>query len=392
MDVKKLVITTAILAAVGSATVLDGVSGLGLGTNPAFPAIWKSEKRVDAGFNLLGKTKSDDKVLKDDDSVTVKDLETSLSGFWASYTDSFQDYWYSVSYSNASGALGGTKTTSYTGSDKNTKTSTGLSTEEDTGYGISFALARDFAEFGGFTGGVQLGVNVDGKKTVSQTKPINGKTQELISKTASDPYLTVALGLVKDIDASSKVLFGQTLGTRKNVKTLDQEANKAYKDALGSFDQKDLEDLGYDTEYSPAETAIGYVYKINDALELGATYTRNWGAKFNNQRYEDLTVESLGYNSLGLAADYLWSEFQFQGFANFTAGAELAKVDGEDIDGDRAKKGTDTTQFGLNAIWTPSFASIGSVGIGIVNDRAVNWADGTVSDSTSTALFYTYLF
>jgi len=52
MDYKKLVVVAVVLAAVGSASILDGIGGIGFGGNATGIAILKEKKRFDADVRV----------------------------------------------------------------------------------------------------------------------------------------------------------------------------------------------------------------------------------------------------------------------------------------------------------------------------------------------------
>ncbi|MDR1323291.1 MAG: hypothetical protein LBK68_02520 [Candidatus Margulisbacteria bacterium] len=405
---KKVLIAMTVLAAFGLATVLDGVPGLGLGENPAAPAVWKNQKRVDAGFNLLGKTAdaSGWKSTPDQDKFAYDD--TGLSGLWFSYTDVLADYWYTVGLSTGVGALEEKDSTTkhLVGGVQTNKVTDVYSA---TGYALNLSVARDFnlSTIGGFTGGVNLGINSPASNSLRTVKDaITGVKTVTESSAKYDTYLTLGLGVVKAIDAKQTVAIGQTLGLERKLVYGDSNvtatlgSNKAKAKAKGGNGNND---------FIPAETALGYIYKVNDALEVAGTYVYNWGGKIDYQAFDtkgndvgDAVESNLqAYHGFGLAADYTYSEFQAQGYINWAKGSNVVKnEDGDYVravgsnttldDDDKRIQGNDNTTLGIILLWTPSFANVGTIGVGIENNKDVYNVDTT--DSTTTALFYTYLF
>jgi hypothetical protein len=401
---KKVLIAVTVLAAFGLATVLDGVSGLGLGNNPAAPAVWKTQKRIDAGFSLLGKTTDVPGYESfDDGKFTYND--SGVEGLWLTYTDSIQDYWYTVGLSTGVDAydeLSNTKKT-YNNTDKDTLWSTNTEAYSATGYALNLAVAKDLnlPAVGSFIGGVKVDINAPAGTSVRTEKYTSNYpygddkyvTEESISY---DPYLTFGFGAVKAIDAKQSLVLGQTLGTeRREVrgdtirKTNGKQTNKGVADDKGGWGNND---------FIPAETALGYVYKVNDALEVAGTYVYNWGGKYDWQEFDNKgkdigeasEVKVFSYNTFGLAADYIYSEFQAQGYINWVKGKEIITFDDEYNSYDEDGKGHDTTTLGVNLLWTPSFANIGTIGVSIENSKDIYGIFTT--DSTTAALFYTYLF
>ncbi|MDR1453557.1 MAG: hypothetical protein LBJ25_06265 [Candidatus Margulisbacteria bacterium] len=407
---KKVIIAATILAAFGLATVLDGVGGLGLQDNPAIPAVWKNEKRIDAGFSLLGKT-ADVSGWKASDSEKFTYTDSGLEGLWFSYTDSISDYWYTVGLNTGVGALDEPSTIlkEWTDHNKSTLQQTDTKAYSATGYALNLSVARDFdlPTIGGLIGGVNLGINSpasNSKETVKDN--LSGVKVVTESSAKYDTYLTLGLGVAKAIDANQTLVVGQTLGTER--KFVGGDITLTRTSGGSKTKTKTNGGSGYN-DFIPAETALGYVYKVTDALEVAGTYVYNWGGKIDYQAFDNKgndvgdAVESnlQAYHGFGLAADYVYSEFQVQGYINWAKGSKVVKnEDGDYIrtvgsnttldDDDKLVKGNDNTTLGINLLWTPGFAKVGTVGVGIENSKDVLGVDTT--DSTTTALFYTYLF
>jgi hypothetical protein len=404
---KKILIAMTVLVAFGLATVLDGVSGLGLGSNPAAPAVWKTQKRIDAGFSLLGKT-ADVSDYNGDDNRKFSYDDSGVEGLWVTYTDSIQDYWYTVGFNTGVGDVNGNPSITnkrYNNADKETLWWTGTETYSATGYALNLAVAKDLnlPAVGNFIGGVKVDINAPAETFVHTTKytsdSYGGKRKEVEESSASiDPYLTFSFGAVKAIDAKQSVVLGQTLGTE----TRAVSGETVYK-TDGKRTGKDKGGNG-ENRFIPAETALGYVYKVTDALEVAGTYVYNWGGLFDYQRF-DTKGKDIGYAqatklysyyTMGLAADYIYSELQAQGYINWEKGRGVYNQDGNLLgnsaieDDDKRLNGHDIATLGVNLLWTPSFANAGTIGVGIENSKDV-YGDET-TDSTTAALFYTYLF
>ncbi|GBR72998.1 hypothetical protein NO1_0454 [Candidatus Termititenax aidoneus] len=405
---KKVIIAMTVLATFGLATVLDGVSGLGLGSNPAAPAIWKNQKRIDAGFNLLGKT-ADASGWKANGNEKFAYTDSGLENLWATYTDSIQDYWYTVGFSTGVGAYDDPSTTTkiYTNNTKSRLGRTDTKAYNATGYALNLSVAKNLnlPAVGNIIGGVKVDFNAPAGTYISTQKwasTYGGNKNVVESSSSYDPYLTFGLGAVKAIDAKQTLVIGQTLGTERKMTNGDT----IYK-TNGKQTNKDKGGDG-NNDFIPAETALGYVYKVSDALEVAGAYVYNWGGKYDYQRFDNkgkdigdaLELNPQAYRGFGLAVDYIYSEFQAQGYINWAKGSGVVKTEDGDYvdtnswslldDDNKLIKGNDNTTLGINLLWTPSFANIGTVGVGIENSKDVYGVDTT--DSTTTALFYTYLF
>ena len=388
MGIKKVLIACLILAAFGSASVMSA-GGLGLGDNPAAPGVEKEKAKVETGFTLFSNTLSDKDTLYRNslnyNTIKAKNVTEGMGGLWASWTDKFQDFWYTVKYANGTGMGKGFSSKNDFGTKRVTLT-------EDQSEKLTFGIARDFAEFGGFTGGVNLGINTDRTKGISTVSSPGTKKYEIVSGAESDAYLTVALGLAKNLDSKSKVIVGQTLPTTKTVKDNDTTV-----DGKKTIDGG----RGYN-DFVAAETAVSYIYKFDKNLEFAGTLAHNWGGKFDWQQFDkngndvgpEREIEYLPYDTIGIAASYLYSDFEFVGYANFINDAEITVMDDNRVDTTNPFDktyyyyGVDTTVLGVSAFW--NLAKAGTIGLNIENSRRVGGRD--VTDSTTTALSYKYLF
>ncbi|GBR72997.1 hypothetical protein NO1_0453 [Candidatus Termititenax aidoneus] len=395
---KKVIIAMTVLAAFGLATVLDGVGGLGLGENPAYPALWKNEKRLDVVAPLSSKTES-----SDDGTWSIYKETTADGGFSlgsVAWTDKFGDVWYGISYGPLLNAEGKTTTKEYSNLAHTVLDATETKLSTPTGYALNLAAAKDFALLGGFTGGVNLGINQDGsvwKKTYKTTDGV-WKVVDNGSE-SSDLYLTLGLGAAKNIAANQKVLIGQTLAsktqsqggatTRKENGKTDKDYNKANKEGSAS------------NGLIPAQTAVGYVYTVSDSLEFGAQLAHDWQSAYKHdskaygQAVESEEVTIKANDTLSLAVDYIFDQFQVQGYLNMAKGTGIETTDSPDTTDQDELKGVDNTTLGVNLLWTPAFANVGTIGVGIENSKEVDYDFGAgpkTDTNTSATLFYTYLF
>jgi hypothetical protein len=396
---KKVLITVTVLAAFGLATVLDGVGGLGLGENPAYPALWKNEKRIDVVAPLSSKTESsDDGTYNRWYKETKADIGFSLGNI--SWTDKLGDVWYGISYGPITNAEKKTTTKEYSDSAHTRLDATTTKLETSTGYALNLNAAKDFTLLGGFTGGVNLGIIQDGSVQTETYKTQDGSIKGVTNGSEkSDIYLTLGFGAVKNIAANQKVLFGQTLAS----KTQSQGGAKTRK--INGQKDKVYNDENKEGTASngliPAQTAVGYVYTVNDSLEFGAQLAHDWQSAYRRdnkeygQKVESDEVTIKANDTLSLAVDYIYDQFQVQGYLSMVKGAGIETSDSPGKTDQDELKGADTTTLGVNLLWTPAFANVGTIGLGIENSKEVDYDFGygpKTDTNLTTTLFYTYLF
>ncbi|GBR76900.1 hypothetical protein NO2_1374 [Candidatus Termititenax persephonae] len=400
MKLIKTVLITAALASLGLATVTDGIGGLGLGANPAAPAIWKTDKRVDAGFTFLSNSEDNEPTSEDllditDNKVGEKSWKTKDEldlAPWVTYTGVFQDIWYQVGYAAENAVSKKTTEREYTALGYTDRKNVEKKTESL--QTLSFSAAKDFnlPAIGGLTAGAKLDVISGSGKISGKEYDANGNfksNSNSSQKHTISPYLQLGVGLAKDIDAKQKVLFAQTFGAvNDKVSTLKE----VYKNGT-----KNGKAVVTEVAAQP-ETALGYVYTVSDALQLGAEYTRTWGVEYD--RVTDITkhddesgvsrqeVELLPGNAFGVAASYLpTSEIELQGSIT------IGKGGGRYTDDEDYSKDTETSLV-FNALYTPSFANIGTVGIGLISESSKYDIDDEEYESRGLTgqFYYTYLF
>jgi hypothetical protein len=394
---KKVLIAVTVLAAFGLATVLDGVGGLGLGGNPAYPAIWKNEKRLDVVAPVNSHTESSDNGTgyNNGQPIKVTDADGGFSVSSIAWTDKLGDVWYGISYGPLTNAEEKTTTKRYTDSTLTALSGTSTKLLTPTGYALNLTAAKDFGLFGGFTGGVNLGINQGGSVWTSTYKSQDGSSKQVSqSSEKNDLYLTLGFGAAKNIAANQKVLFGQTLAS----KTQWQGGATTVKVDGQKDDSRSSKEGGSGNSFKPAQTAVGYVYTVSDSLEFGAQLAHDWQSAYkkDDKEYgqavnsEERTIKA--QDTLSLAVDYIYTQFQVQGYLNLAQGTGIETTDSPgDFDQDELK-GLDTTTLGVNLLWTPAFANVGTVGLGIESSKAVAWDDERTDNNLATTLFYTYLF
>jgi hypothetical protein len=323
---KKVLIAMTVLAAFGLATVTDGVNGLGLGGNPVAPALWKSEKRIDAGLTV-----KNDRTDYIEGETIVRSPEV-VNAPWVTWTDAIDSTtFYQVGLFNSS----------YTSQSKATH-----SVNKLTG-GITKTL-----------GNISLGANLGYEMSSVQQPKANSKAPA--NKPVEYNALTISLGAALALDSKQSVLAGYSTG-------FDYTKVQAKNKKLGETKNKET-DISQGTDI-----ALGYVYTVSDALQLGAQVISSW------------TPDNDPTKTFGLAASYLpISQVELQGYLNLTNDVYANSED--DV------AGYNKTNGGLNATWTPAFANIGSIGAGIdVSSYTHNEEDLGIVETVGT-LFYTYLF
>jgi hypothetical protein len=206
----------AALTAFSMATVTDGINGLGLGDNPAFPVIWRAEKRLDAGITV-----KNDLHIKDE-GVQRDRMREVVNQPWLSWTDRLGNAHYSVKF------LNGSYTSKYDRAIKDNR--------------LAFTLAQDFD-------GIIAGFNV-GYQSLSQ-KPKGAKA------TVANP-LKLGLGLATRLSDRQLVLLGYSTGL-EYTETTNTKPKKTEADKIQGTD-----------------IALGYVYTVSETWQLGAQFISGW--------------------------------------------------------------------------------------------------------------------
>lgn len=327
--VKKILVLSLVLAAFASATILDGVSGLGFGSNAARTAVLKDKKRVDAGVTV----KNDISRVRDGETKpahTVRDFSNSP---WVSWTDGLGSGFYKVSL--------GVDSWRYFDNDINNN-----------------ALSLEYAQnFGGIIGGI--GVDFDNKSTSWKDVELGKR------KTKSSSRVGYNLGLAKVIDSKQTVLFGYQTGPGYTVST----TAKGIKAAKEDFTQN-------------TNIGAGYIYTVSNALQLGVQAVSTWREEFDTTKTFGVAVSYLPIKALEL-----------QVYLNRTDGVggqhgEDKYHKGRNLD----VAGADLTNYGLIATYDLG-KSAGILGAGvdvtdsIVRDaNMITYEDGVAKETTGNTI------
>ncbi|GBR76909.1 hypothetical protein NO2_1381 [Candidatus Termititenax persephonae] len=430
MSIRKtaLVIGILVAAAAAAAGALDtndvnARNNFALGGNPAAIAVNKKVS-IEGGTLLTNAVKQSQQNLDATNSQfqgtaeaiglgTIPDLtkgsDLAPSDFgsatkFLSYTGHWsQSDWYSFRYNNIG----------------NIFYSVGLKTNDDEpgalptlgGFGagkkgqLSFTFTEAVESFSAVYGkdlgenlsvGVELAVNTYkvNQDLVGLNKPAYALEQRRGLRSTS--YASIALGAIKEFAPRQKISFAHKLSQDRqdSEQTVDHKGNV-------------LAEKNYN-ESVPNETAISYIYNVDDTLELAVSQRTVWGTQYNrdvevtkvarlpggaeNTAYnDDGPTKTLPYNTYGLSAAYQPnSEWGFLGYGNYTYGYRAAF---NDINlGNH--KGFDFTQIGGNIQYSPSLLGGGTLLFGIFNSKIVGLdpAIGFSLDATTSLVSYSHAF
>ncbi|MDR1453738.1 MAG: hypothetical protein LBJ25_07195, partial [Candidatus Margulisbacteria bacterium] len=387
------------LAAIGYAGTLDtndvnARNNPALGGNPAVIAV--NKKTAVEGGTLLTNAVSQSEQNKNapnglygNDFTTGKDLAPSDFGAatkFLSYTGSISDSdWYSVRYNNIGNIFYSVdlKTTDLAETSLGIKNQKLSFTFTETVESISAVYGKDLGN--GLSLGTELAVNIYHKnQEVAESKKA-GKPLTAAYKLNSDSYLTLAVGGIYAVLPGHKISVSHKFASQRN----DNISNR---DHSGSVVVE-----GSQNEDVPAETALGYVYSVNDALEIAASYKATAGTSYDrdidySKGGTDTSVETstLPNSTYGLAASYkLTPEIELQAYGTHTKGYRAAWND-INLTPDTWNKGFDFTQKGGNAQWTPTFFNGGSILFGFFNTKIVSADNGFSLDATTTLVSYSH--
>jgi hypothetical protein len=159
-------------------------------------------------------------------------------------------------------------------------------------------------------------------------------------------------------------------------------------------------------EKMPNETALSYIYKVNNAWEIAGTYKAFWGVSYqknylgsdsagNKIDYSE-AITKHPYNVLGFATEYVMNDkWSFQGFGNFIrnykeietsfpAPSKTAELD----------RGYNLTQLGGNIQYHLSVIKGGTILLGCYNSKLLSedTSVGYLFDITNTTLSYSQNF
>ena len=222
---------------------------------------------------------------------------------------------------------------------------------------IALTWAR---EFKWFTSGLRIALN---KRSVER-KYVYTDIYETIpnpyydigdreyQNTNVNPYWSVALGLAKDIANNQKVLLAHNFGSEKNETLTSREVDSSgdikYYYSFG--------DYGYRT---PDTTALGYVYTVNENLELAGSFTRVWGQEYTHIQEQFTEYESSikekrePYDIYGLVISWqvIDNILELQGYGHYAnnAGAGVTDMGWYKAD----TQAVNRTQIGGSIIFSP---------------------------------------
>ncbi|MDR2431646.1 MAG: hypothetical protein LBD99_05280 [Candidatus Margulisbacteria bacterium] len=411
MDLKKVIIFTGALAAIGSASVLgtndvNARNNPALGGNPAVIAVNKKAS-VEGGTLLTNAVKQsgqnkDPFGFNDDDTAKGQDLapsDFSAATKFLSYTGSISDSdWYSIRYNNIGNIF------------YSVNIKTGDNAPFVPGYGIpsgqkyafsfveavesiSGAYGKDLGN--GLSVGAELAANTYKKNQASKAAKKAGESAGVAfeKQLKSDTYLTLALGAVYDALPGQKISVSHKFASERND-------NIAELNGKGKVTTE-----GSQNEDVPAETAIGYIVDVTDALQVAVSYKATAATSYDrdvdfNKGGVDTTVETatLPNSTWGLAAAYkLNPQVELQGYGTHTKGYRAAwnDVNLDKLGDDPGwNEGFDFTQLGGNVQWTPDFFNGGTLLFGIFNSKIVSIAAarGFSLDATTTLVSYSHAF
>ncbi|MDR1323725.1 MAG: hypothetical protein LBK68_04725 [Candidatus Margulisbacteria bacterium] len=415
MKLKAAVILTGVLAVIVSADVL-GTNDVNARNNPALggnPAVIAVNKKVSVeGGTLLTNAVKQSEQNKDpfgfnsDDIAKGQDLAPSDFGAatkFLSYTGSISNSdWYSIRYNN----IGNIFWSVDIKTGDNAPLVPGYGIPDGEKYAFSFVeavesvsavYAKDLGN--GFNVGAEVAANTYKRNQTNRAAKKAGESAGIAfdSQLKSDTYLTLALGAVYDVLPGQKISVSHKFASaRKDNFTNLDGAGKVVQE--GNFN-----------ENVPAETALGYIYQINDALQAAVSYKATDGSNYGreidydkgtgvpyaskNPASEWENTKTLPNSTWGLAAAYkLNPEIELQGYGTHTKGYRAAWNDVNLTPGDGWNEGFDFTQIGSNVQWTPDFFSGGTLLFGAFNSKIFNATNGYLLDATTTLVSYSHAF
>ncbi|MDR1997893.1 MAG: hypothetical protein LBQ83_06190 [Candidatus Margulisbacteria bacterium] len=262
---------------------------------------------------------------------------------------------------------------------------------------ISVAGAREFElpSIGSLTGGLELAFNT---YTVDAGLTARNKAAEDLpyappaapfAKNAlkSSNYISATLGLIKEVAANQKVTFAHKISSaRKDNQTVSNL--KGDTEVESNFNEE-----------VPAETALGYIFQVNEAWSVAATYKATVGTSYTREiEYdkggsgdEEVETTTFPYTTYGFATSYRLNEaIELQGYGNYTRNY---RAGWNDVNLGN-QKGFDFSQYGGNVQYSPAFFNGGTILFGIFNTKVVSEEPGVnfLLDATSTLLSYSHAF
>lgn len=338
---KKLIVAVVVLAAFGSAAIIDGVGGLGFDGNAARIAVLKDQKRFDASVIV----KQDKSVIhsgENKEKYKVKDFSNSP---YVSWTDKIGKGFYKV-------GLG----VDYWVDEAKTHR------EEINNTVVDLEYAYDF---GFVIGGIGIAsFDNSTKHTRAQFNPAG--LDRRWNETSN--YVRYNLGLAKVIDSKQTILLGYNSGPGYTI-TKKQKGSKAEKT----------------TVVQDTSVGLGYVYALNNALQLGAQAIGTWSHYFDPTK------------TFGVAVSYLpLKALELQAYANFTDGIgginddergfTSGAIAGETYD----VSGENQTNYGANIEYT--IGKLGTIGGGVDVTKWRNNDTEEMGKNVTGRVTYKYLF
>lgn len=399
MNLKKVILSATLLAAIGTAGVLNTndvkmSTTLGLGSNPAAIAVNK-ESKIELG-TIVKNDLTQSKQITEPLPILTKGKNINSSSFddaskFLSYTGSFKDNWFSIRYKYESNlypnfeaklAIPGVTT----GKEKISLYN------KDAVETTAFSWAKKITP--ALSTGIEIATNIytlntdiKANKAAKNLPGFYGLMVQSMTKEAyaqSDSYCTITLGGIYDIAKNQQISLSQKFSLDRNVYiNTDENHTMSYIDSL------------------PNETGLAYIYKVNNALEVAGVMKTFWGLKYDRNIESSkapMSVETVTlhpYNSYGFAASYkLNKALEFQGFGNYIRGYKAGFNNFIDpLAGPVDSEGYDVSQFGGNVQYTSSWLGNGTLLLGSYVTKLVSEdKSGKVFDITNTSLSYSYAF
>lgn len=410
---KKLLVVFSVLGlSVLSASVLETNDVkmntlLGLGGNPAVIAVNK-KVNFEAGTVAINLNKQNAKIMngalkspigiKNGRNENDMNFADASRFFW--FAGNIGDNWFGLRHTNISNV--------YPFFTSTIQLPTALQSSLDPNYAskvtifrkdtvetFSFLWAKELAQ--GYSVGAELASNTytfnDNRAYNTAAENINsvflGGSPFVDSKafSVSKPYYSLTLGLVKDLDAASKISFAHKM---------TQDRGVYYNDGLGITSNVYNEKM-------PNETAVSYIYKINEGWEVAGTYKTIWGVSYqknilgSNQDYSE-AITKHPYNVLGFATDYsLNDKWSFQGWGSYIRNYKQIETSNTSVKPkavDEMDRGYKVTQVGGNVQYHLNAIKGGTILLGsyVSKIQSEDSSVGYLFDITNTTLSYSQNF
>lgn len=374
---KKLVIAFVLIAGLTYASVLDSndlkiVNMQGLGNNPAAIAVTKKAS-VEVGTAVMSKLSHNSKMLSMQAgfSGSNKNPESfSDAPKFLNYTAVFGgNNWFAVKYYYDS------KVYPYANlkSDANSKLS--FSTfKKDATESLALILAKELAKT--WYVGAELALNTyttEDKTDANKDLAATGLVTDINLFSVSKPYYSLNLGLIKELNANTKVTVAHKIS---------QDRGMYVRDGVNGYTV---------TDKVPNETSVGLVYALNDKLELGAYHKQWWQIGYDVVKSgagsdEENKVTKYAYTNDTLVADYMISKaIRLQGYYAYLRNYKKQELNGT------LDRGWKIGQLGGNVQYMLN--NNGTILLGAYNTKMVSEDNepGTyIIDQTVTHLSYSH--